>query len=142
MTRLSATLALALCALGLAACGEKSEPAITGVNSDLQFEITGSWKGELHQKKIKPFPVQARIQSLARSKQNVVRYGGEIDCAGTWDYLGASATAYRFREVIDRGAGGRCKGTGTVTLTPLAEDTVAYEFTGGGVESTGKLMRR
>ena len=134
-------LALLLCGLALAACGEKSEPEITGVNDDVEFKITGAWKGELRQKGIKPFPVEARIESLARSKQNVVRYGGEIDCAGTWEYLGASETAYRFREVIDRGSGGKCKGAGTVTLGPLTQDSVAYAFRGGGVHSQGRLTR-
>jgi hypothetical protein len=134
-------LALLVCALALSACGEKSEPEITGVNDEVQFKITGAWKGELRQQGIKPFPVEARIESLARSKQNVVRYGGEIDCAGTWEYLGASETTYRFREVIDRGSGGKCKGTGTVTLGPLTQDSVAYEFRGGGAHSQGRLMR-
>ena len=32
-------LALLLCGLALAACGEKSEPEITGVNDDVEFKI-------------------------------------------------------------------------------------------------------
>lgn len=141
MTRAAPLLALALCAAALTACGEKSEPEITGVNDDVRFEITGGWKGELRQRKMKPFPVHARIESLERSKQNTVRYGGEIDCAGTWEYLGVSETAYRFREVIGGGRAGKCKGAGTVTLTPLAEDSVAYEFRGGGIHRAGDLTR-
>jgi hypothetical protein len=44
--------------------------------------------------------------------------------------------------VIDRGAGGECKGTGEVTLTPTGPNAVAYAFTGGGIESKGALDRR
>jgi hypothetical protein len=43
--------------------------------------------------------------------------------------------------VIDRGAGGNCKGVGTVTLTPTPADRLDYAFTGGGVESRGVLSR-
>jgi hypothetical protein len=140
MRRTVLALPLAVFALALGACGEREEPEITA-STESNFEITGDWEGRLTQKGLKPFTVRARIVSLERSKQNVVRYT-EIDCVGNWDYLGASATAYRFREVIDRGEGGDCKGVGTVELTPLTQDRVAYVFDGGGVTSHGALTRQ
>jgi hypothetical protein len=140
MTRRALVVPLLVLGLALAACGEREEPVITTENEP-QFEITGNWAGELRQKGRKPFEVEARIVSLERSKQNVVRYSG-IDCSGTWDYLGASTTAYRFREVIDRGKSKQCKGKGTVELRPVAQNSVAFEFRGGGVTSVGRLDRR
>ena len=131
---------LLVLAAGLGGCGERDEPEITTV-AEPTFEITGQWQGRLTQRGRKPFSVQVRIASLERSKQNLVRYGG-IDCSGTWDYLGASETAYRFRETIDRGRSRQCKGAGTVTLAPLTDDQVAYRFAGGGVTSIGELSRR
>lgn len=133
-----AAIALALAASG---CGEKAEPQLATTATEPQFEITGAWEGRLTQQGMKPFRVEARIRSLARSKQNTVRYTGALECAGTWDYLGASDTAYRFRERIDKGASMKCKGTGTVALTPLSDDRVDYRFVGGGVVSTGVLDR-
>jgi hypothetical protein len=135
---LIAAFALAL-ALAVAACGEREEPVITTADEP-QFEITGSWQGRLAQKGSKPFEVEATIDSLERSKQNTVHYT-VINCSGTWDYLGATETSYRFRELIDRGASKRCKGTGTVELTPLTQQSVAYVFKGGGVTSRGVLRR-
>jgi hypothetical protein len=133
---------LALClAPVLAGCGEREEPEVSATTTESQFEITGEWEGRLTQKGLKPFTARATIVSLERSKENVVRYSG-INCAGTWDYLGATATAYRFREVIDRGEGRECKGVGTVELTPLTEDRVGYRFTGGGITSEGVLTRQ
>ena len=139
MNRLLSAISAFACMLAFAACGEREEPEITRV-ADATFEITGSWRGELTQQGMKPFTVRATIASLERFKQNVVTYSG-LDCTGTWEYLGASETAYRFREVIDRGRSARCKGTGTVTLTPLGRDEVGYEFRGAGVVSRGDLQR-
>ena len=133
-------LSLILLALVLTACGEREEPEVTST-TESQFEITGDWEGRLTQKGLKPFTVRATIVSLERSKQNTVHYSG-INCSGTWDYLGATATAYRFRETIDRGEGGKCKGVGTVELTPLTDDRVGYVFNGGGITSEGALTRQ
>jgi hypothetical protein len=133
-------LPLALLAIGLGACGEREEPEIAAT-AEAQFQIEGEWEGRLTQRGLKPFTVRATIASLERSKQNVVHYS-EINCSGNWDYLGATATAYRFREVIDRGEGGECEGVGTVVLTPLTDDRLDYVFTGGGVTSRGVLARQ
>lgn len=131
---------LALCAaVALGACGEREEPAIAE-QPQPEFSIEGRWAGELHQRGLRPFRVTVTIDSLERTKGNVVRYSG-IDCGGTWEFLGADDSSYRFRELIDRGGGGDCKGTGTVRLTPLTQDRVAYEFSGGGVRSAGRLDR-
>jgi hypothetical protein len=140
MRRFVVLIAALAAALAISACGEREEPEITATTTDSQFEITGSWRGELEQQGRMPFPVEATIKSLERFKDNTVRYGG-INCSGTWEYLGATETAYRFRERIDRGQSAKCKGTGTVTLTPVTDDGVAYEFRGGGVVSTGDLRR-
>ena len=140
MARAALAIPLLVLGLALAACGEREEPVITTAEQP-QFEITGTWAGELRQKGRKPFEVEASIVSLERSKQNTVRYSG-IDCSGSWDFLGATSTAYRFREVIDRGKSKSCKGKGTVELTPLTQNSVDYVFRGGGVTSTGRLDRR
>jgi hypothetical protein len=130
---------LALCALALAACGEREEPETS--TAEAEFQITGEWKGRLTQRGLQPFTVEATIVSLERSKQNAVHYT-EINCSGTWEYLGASETAYHFREMIKRGGGGECKGVGTVALAPVTADSVDYVFTGGGVTSRGVLTRQ
>ncbi len=116
-----AVLAAALALVGLSACGEKAEPDLDQSTTEARFEITGRWAGELRQQGMEPFNAQATIASLARSKQNTVHYTG-IDCSGTWNYLGASATAYRFQETIDRGAGAKCKGTGDRVAAPALRE--------------------
>jgi hypothetical protein len=135
------SLAFAVLTLGAAAgCGEKSEEAATNPPEPTGFQIEGRWSGELQQKGLKPFRVDAEIGSLDDPKQNTVHYTG-IDCSGNWTFQGREGNAYRFREVIDHGKGGKCKGTGTVTLTPVSADRLDYEFRGGGVESRGVLSR-
>jgi hypothetical protein len=125
-----APLALALAVVAAAAL------AGCGGGADLE----GRWQGRLHQRGLAPFIVTATIRSLDPEAVNTVRYSG-IDCSGTWRYLGRAGDAHRFREVIDRGRGGTCKGVGTVTLTPAGEHRLAYRFMGGGVESRGVLER-
>lgn len=126
---LAALVAVAL----LAGCEDDSDPAAS-------FQILGTWGGELHQKDLDPFRVKAAIGDLADPTANTVHYTG-IDCGGNWRFLGRDGSAYRFREVIDRGAGGDCKGVGIVTLTPSSADELDYEFRGGGIESFGVLSR-
>ena len=142
---LLAALAAALLVLPLAGCGEKEEPVLSELppppDPAQEFEILGDWEGQLRQTGVKPFGIRVTIASLEQPKRNVVRYGGEIACSGTWEFLGKHQTAFRFREVIDSGGGGKCKGTGTVTLTPFDADGLDYEFRGGGIESAGTLKR-
>ena len=131
----------ALLALGAATgCGEKSEEAATNPPEPTGFKIEGRWSGELNQKAQSSFRVDATIGSLDNPKQNTVHYTG-IDCSGNWTFQGRQDTAYRFREVIDRGRSKTCKGAGTVNLTPVSADSLDYVFRGGGVESQGVLSR-
>jgi hypothetical protein len=134
-------LVAALLVLGAATgCGEKSEEAATNPPEPAGFKIEGRWSGELNQKALKSFRIDATIGSLDNPKQNTVHYTG-IDCSGNWTFQGRQETAYRFREVIDRGTSKTCKGVGTVTMTPVSADRADYEFRGGGVESQGVLSR-
>ena len=129
----------AICAL--AACGQgSSAPPRPERGRDARF-VAGRWSGELRQAGLRPFRVSADIRTLGPSSRNTVSYSG-IDCNGRWTYLGARDGSYRFREVIDRGRGGKCKGVGEVTLRRLRGGLLAYAFRGGGVESRGTLTRR
>jgi hypothetical protein len=147
--------ALALAAALFAGCGSSDNSTSSSTTSSVPgFQIIGSWSGELHQKGLQPFRVTSNIRDLRDPAKNTVRYTG-INCGGNWTYLGVgvvnsggtgeaeatSTSIYRFREVINRGAGGSCKGVGHVTMTPRGPDTVAYAFKGGGVESRGQLTR-
>jgi hypothetical protein len=147
-------LLLATTTLGLVACGEKDEPDVNAAEPPTpqvegEFDIRGTWEGTLRQKGLKPFRVTATIRSLENDLRNPVRYTG-IDCGGNWTFESLYANEsdpdeinerFTFREVIDRGAGGTCKGVGTVTLTTTGSDRLDYEFSGGGVESRGVLHR-
>ena len=154
-----ASLGTALAIGVLAGCGDDSdegEPGQTVTSGGADFRILGTWEGELRQKRLAPFRVTATIGDLDDPAANTVHYTG-IDCGGNWTFLGGatvaatkvvgeveittSTTRYPFREVINRGAGGECKGVGKVTLTPTGANRVFYEFRGGGVESTGVLSR-
>jgi hypothetical protein len=84
--------------------------------------------------------LRTHIRSLAvGTRSATVHYTG-IECSGHWTLLGQGVRDYRFREVIDRGQGGSCKGVGTVRVIPDGE-YLDYEFRGGGVESHGVLSR-
>jgi hypothetical protein len=159
--------AIAVAVIGLAGCGEKSEPDLSSAPPPTQPEppqqqlpigdhldrlagngatkpgpIAGRWRGTLHQKGLKPFAVRVEIASLTNPRRNAVRYAG-IDCEGSWRFLGGRGDAVRFEEVIDRGSDGQCKGRGVVTLrsADARPRRLAYEFTGGGVRSQGVLRR-
>ncbi|MDX6583812.1 MAG: hypothetical protein QOI10_2996 [Solirubrobacterales bacterium] len=153
LSRLLPVLAAAL-ALLAAGCGEKQEPDLSEIPPPPQPQpqtpprglpeaVTGRWLGTLQQKGVKPFPIQVRIASATDRKKNPVHYGGQIDCSGNWTYLGAQGSQVRFRELIDRGSGGSCKGTGRVTVEAVSgpPPRLRYEFSGGGVSSRGVLHR-
>jgi hypothetical protein len=141
MTPRRAFVALLFC-LGVVAigCGNGSDETSSG-GGPLLDSIHGEWAGTLHQADTKPFPIRVRIESATDPGENVVHYGGEIGCGGTWQYLSGNESSAQFRETIDRGAGGRCKGSGTVTLTSHTGGQLKYSFEGGGVESRGLLTR-
>jgi hypothetical protein len=132
-----------------AGCGEKSEPDLSQIPPPPQPSpptpprgvpqaVVGDWQGTLRQNGIKPFPIRVTIRSATDPSKNPVHYGGQIDCSGAWSYLDAQGPDVRFRERIDSGAGGDCKGTGTVSLEPR-QGKLDYRFTGGGVSSSGVL---
>ncbi len=101
--------------------------------------VVGSWHGELHQRAVPSFQIVVTVRSLSSSAANRVRYTG-INCGGHWTYLGTSGATVRFREVIDSGRGGKCKGAGEVMLSREGA-RLRYRFTGGGVVSRGFLSR-
>lgn len=124
----------ATAALSTAGCGGSDD-----VDSG-EFKIRGEWRGRLEQQGLRPFHVNATIRALhGGASRNSVHYT-EIDCSGRWRFLSQGVKSYRFREVIDRGQGGTCKGVGVVRLTPDGE-FLDYRFRGGGVESHGVLSR-
>jgi hypothetical protein len=101
--------------------------------------VIGSWHGELHQRAVPSFQIAVTVGSLSSSAANRVHYTG-LNCGGHWTYLGTSGATVRFREVIDTGRGGKCKGAGEVTLTREGA-RLRYGFSGGGVVSRGLLSR-
>ena len=124
----------------LPGCGSThSEPTSREAQGAASF-LLGRWSGELRQTGLRPFRVEAEIRSLSGSARNSVAYTG-INCRGHWTYLGTRGDRSRFREVIDRGRGGKCKGVGEVTLGREGE-RLRFTFKGGGVESRGILSRR
>jgi hypothetical protein len=128
-------LPLAVALALLAGCGDDESSTSA---SDPIAAVSGTWQGTLHQKDTKPFPIEVTIASADDPDDNVVNYGGSIDCSGTWRYLGSDGDTFEFEEVIDSGQGGACKGRGRVTVRHSAEE-LDYEFRGGGVESRGTL---
>jgi hypothetical protein len=128
-----------------AGCGDDDDEQPTlqdpsARSATANFELIGSWDGRLHQRGLKPFRLLATIRSFGEPELNTVSYTG-IDCSGNWAYLGSREGAFRFREVIDRGGGGTCKGAGIVRLIPAGPDRLRYRFRGGGVKSRGVLSR-
>jgi hypothetical protein len=135
----------------LAGCGSGGNPDdLTGLGNEegITRQIAGSWAGNLHQSGLAPFKIAVNITANGSGR---VAYT-VIDCGGDWDLRGTQPTTpprYIFTETIDQGAGGTCKGTGTVTLSPIqghspnrpAYTRINYSFTGGGVTSRGLLRR-
>lgn len=105
--------------------------------------IEGTWTGTLTQKQTPPFTVTATIRSFNRfTAKNPVRYGAPLNCRGHWRYVNDKDGVFRFRETITAGDSDTCKGSGTVRVTWKGGNRATYEFTGGGVTSTGTLKRK
>ncbi len=140
-------IALLLSVAGCGGSGDAVEPGATG-DEGVTRQIAGRWTGTLHQKQLAPFEIAADISSDGAAE---VAYTG-IECGGEWSLDGVQASLpprYDFTEEINAGAGGTCKGTGTVFLSPIqhnapnepAYSRMHYRFTGGGVTSRGLLHR-
>jgi hypothetical protein len=132
---------LVVVALLTAGCGGSDESSgskisTAGTNGGSTQGIIGQWTGTLTQAGLPPF----RVAALIFPGAGRVAYTG-IDCAGDWklDGGGDSSGSYAFTETINEGAGGECKGTGTVHLEHFAPKRLRYRFVGGGVTSQGVL---
>jgi hypothetical protein len=135
----------------VAGCGNGASAGVEAgisVGEGVTRQISGRWRGELHQEGLKPFDIGVDIGADSTAK---VAYTG-IQCGGDWALDKAEASQpprYVFTETIDDGAGGSCKGSGTVSLVPIQENTpnepaylkMHYTFTGGGVTSRGLIHR-
>lgn len=129
---------LVVAALVTAGCGgsDDNSSSTAAANGGSTRGIIGQWTGRLTQAGLPPF----RVAALIFSGAGKVAYTG-IDCAGDWklDSGGDSSGSYVFTETINQGAGGKCKGTGTVRLDRIAPKRLRYRFEGGGVSSQGIL---
>jgi len=135
----------------LAGCGgDGSADDLTALGSSqgITRQIAGEWSGKLHQRGIPPFTVAVKITPSGGGQ---VAYTG-IRCGGEWtltDVVPSTPPEYNFTEKITRGARGRCKGRGSVSLLPIqgfspnepAYKRMNYSFSGGGVSSRGLLHR-
>ncbi len=123
-------------ALLLAGCGGSDSKSTPATKAGATQEIAGQWTGTLTQAGLPPF----RVAVLIFDGAGKVAYTG-IDCAGEWrlDSGGDGTGSYVFTETIKSGAGGQCKGTGTVRLERVAANRLRYRFEGGGVTSRGVL---
>jgi hypothetical protein len=142
-------LLFAIGALLIAGCGDGEDSSdVTAPGEGITRQISGRWTGTLHQTGLKPFEIAADIGADGEAR---VAYTG-IECGGQWTFegvIGSLPPGYQFTETIEEGAGGSCKGTGTVSLSPIqghapnspAYSQMTYSFTGGGVTSSGTLRR-
>jgi hypothetical protein len=132
---------LAVPAMLVAGCGGSGDDGSTistaAIKPGATKEIGGPWVGKLTQSGLAPFRIAVVIQD---DGTGLVAYTG-IDCGGRWRLDSGEAPDFIFTETIDRGEGGKCKGTGTVHLTNTASGTLQYRFEGGGVTSRGLLHR-
>jgi hypothetical protein len=140
--------ALVLLMAGCGGVNDTGEPGVTGAELGLTRQISGNWTGKLHQKGQPPFKIAVDIGADSTAQ---VAYSG-IECGGGWTLDGVQTSVpprYLFTEEIKKGAGGTCKGTGTVSISPIqgnspsepAYNQLSYEFSGGGVTSRGLLHR-
>jgi hypothetical protein len=142
-------LLFAIGALLVAGCDSNAETGdVTEPSDGITRQISGRWKGKLHQQGLAPFQIAL---DLGADGLGQVVYSG-IRCGGDWSLKGVLDSlppGYVFAEEINKGAGGACKGAGTVSLSPIqdqlpnapAYNQLRYRFTGGGVTSRGLLRR-
>jgi hypothetical protein len=141
---------LALVIVLLAGCSDDGGGEGTSLSNveGITRQIAGGWTAQLHQKGLAPFEIAVDISADGRGR---VAYTG-IECGGEWSLDAVQPSVpprYNFIETIREGAGGSCKGTGDVTLSPIqrhspnepAYTRLNYRFTGGGVTSRGLLHR-
>jgi hypothetical protein len=132
----------------LAGCSDDDAGNLTTPGEGITRQIAGSWAGKLQQAELPPFKIAVDTTSDGSGR---VAYTG-IECGGGWTLEGVRPSTpprYVFKEEINEGAGGTCKGTGTVSLSPIqghspnrpAYTRLNYSFTGGGVASRGLLHR-
>lgn len=130
-------LALLAAAVALASAGPAAgSPSIRS--------IVGDWSGTLHQQGSAAGAVSFRIRRAGSSTPTgAVAYAG-LGCRGRWTFLGLdrTGTAFRFREVVTRGASRLCKGVGIVRLTVVNGRTLAYRWTDGRLISAAIASRR
>jgi hypothetical protein len=138
----------AFAALLAGGCGDGDSSDVTEPGAGITRQISGRWTGTLHQEGLKPFKIAADIGTGGDAH---VAYTG-IECGGEWtldEVRPSLPPRYVFTERISEGAGGSCKGVGTVSLAPIqghapnrpAYNRLNYQFTGGGVTSRGLLHR-
>jgi hypothetical protein len=125
----------------IAGCGGSSDNSESTTKAPVG--VAGDWTGTLRQKGIAPFQIAARLDAVGSGR---VAYTG-IECGGSWTphvALDSNPPYLEIKERINEGAGGECKGWGTVSLHPssaLSASPMQYEFVGGGVSSHGLLHR-
>jgi hypothetical protein len=105
--------------------------------------ILGDWAGMLHQQGVEVGSVGFRIARVGSSTPTGMVSYPELACGGRWTFLGLdrTGTAFRFREVITRGAGDTCKKVGIVRLRVVGGRTLAYRWTDGQLISAATVMR-
>jgi hypothetical protein len=141
-------LLFAMGALLMAGCSDGDGGDLTSPGEGVTRQIAGNWSGTLHQHGLAPFEIAV---DMGADSTGQVAYTG-IECGGEWDLDSVQASLpprYLFTEQITKGTGGTCKGTGTVSLSPIqghspnepAYNRLNYRFTGGGVTSRGLLHR-
>ena len=132
----------------LAGCSDDVAGDLTAPGEGITRQIAGSWAGKLQQAGLPPFKIAVDITSNGTGRVAYTR----IECGGEWTLEGVRPSTpprYVFTEGINEGAGGTCKGTGTVSLSPIqghlpnrpAYTRLNYRFAGGGVASRGLLHR-
>jgi hypothetical protein len=121
--------------------GRQASGAQSGVEGPQRTFPAGRWQGRLAQRGRLPFGISVTIRVPFGGRPSTVRYNG-IECSGRWKFLGRSGEDFRFRELIEVGAGGACSARGIVTLRYISRDRMRYELRGAGAPISGFLRHR